>query len=144
MRVAQFRRSVECNIARINSAADIVLGHHESMLVARGFTRAQPCAAPQRHDRRDRLQARLVATVGGHRVGPASGSPSRPGHPGLREMIPVGIDHVAHYMALMQAVRRHQNRVWHKVGAMVSEQPEACEREAIRHRHGHTLGVSGF
>jgi len=109
MRVAQFRRSVECNIARINSAADIVLGHHESMLVARGFTREQPCAAPQRHDRRDRLQARLVATVGGHRVGPASGSPSRPGHPGLREMIPVGIDHVAHYMALMQAVRRHQN-----------------------------------
>jgi hypothetical protein len=60
MRVAQFRRSVECNIARINSAADIVLGHHESMLVARGFTREQPCAAPQRYDRRDGVVTRVV------------------------------------------------------------------------------------
>jgi len=44
----------------------------------------------------------------------------------------------------MSPVRIHLIGVWHKVGAMVSEQSEACEREAIRDRHGHTLRVSGF
>jgi hypothetical protein len=45
MRVAQFRRNVECNIARINSAAEIVLGHRESMLVPVASRASRPCSA---------------------------------------------------------------------------------------------------